>query len=901
MRLRGRRRGAGRRRTHQGAARDGGEARRAAGPRPDVRRIQEAGGAARVADDGRHAGGDGFRHDVAVGLVARRMHEQRRTGDPRCGLDGAVKDDAVSDAQPDGEAAPTARGRVGADHVRHEAGQPWQRAQPVVEPLAAQTVADEHGSAACFAGGRGFRGEHGVENDAGVVAAVPGGELGGDHGRDGDDTPGGADRRALGGHAARPAETPSTTGRHPGGGHAVTGPHDVAAVDGPEREPHAVRREQPPRRERPREPTSIPFQATVPDGGCAGGGERQRPRTFVHIQVRTIAAYKEAIMIGTNLGRYRIEAELGRGGMSVVYRAHDPVLGRAVALKVLHPHLADRREARERFTREARAVARLAHPHIVEVYDYAPPDAERAYIVTEFIDGPTLRAFVDEHPVARAEVAALLMIPVFDALQHAHQTGIVHRDVKPENIMLGPEGTPVLMDFGIAQMVDTETLTATGMILGSPAHMAPEVVEGEEAGPPADVFSAGTVLYWLVCGALPFTGPSPAALFRRILESRFDPVLQRRPHAGRALARIIEHCLQRSPDARPGSAREVAEALRALLAEAGLTDLAAERAAFWREPAVYQEALGRRVLPAYLASARRALDGGLTARALDFLDRVLALDERHPEALALLDRIERGQRRWRTVRRAALAVAGAALVGGIAGTIRLFTEPPAPVPDAAVAAATDAAPPDAALALAVPDAATPDAAVVARAPDAAPRPLERPRPAVASAPPVEPSRPEVPSTASVPPPAPVRLDVRADQKNGRIFVDGVLHAEVWEIDSRAKPVVVPPGRHVVRFEHPACEPDEERVEVVAGDDRRRPVLFRCRWLPAYFEVRSNKPAEVRDAATGQILGRTNQEIPFPMRHQRASLTLTIQGSEGSVMQRVLALVAGQKHAASVEF
>ncbi|MCB9538006.1 MAG: serine/threonine protein kinase [Myxococcales bacterium] len=360
-------------------------------------------------------------------------------------------------------------------------------------------------------------------------------------------------------------------------------------------------------------------------------------------------------MMEQRLGRYTLDDEIGRGGMAVVYRATDPVLERKVALKVLHPHLASREDARARFSREARAVARLQHPHIVEVFDYAPPESDRAYIVTEYIDGPTLRGFVERHPVRFPEVAALILVPVCEALGRAHEAGIVHRDVKPENIMIRPDGTPVLMDFGIAQMVDMDTLTATGTMLGSPAHMAPEVIDGARVDHRSDLFSVGTVLYWLVCGALPFTAPNPAALFRRILEGRYDPVLQRRPHAGRRVARLIEQLMALDPAERPQSASEVADGLRALLDEVGIHDVDAELEAFFGDPEVYQDGLARRLLTAYVTGARRALDAKLTGRALDFIDRALALDDQDEAARALLARVERGRRRGAVVRGAAAA------------------------------------------------------------------------------------------------------------------------------------------------------------------------------------------------------------------------------------------------------
>lgn len=602
-------------------------------------------------------------------------------------------------------------------------------------------------------------------------------------------------------------------------------------------------------------------------------------------------------------GRYTVVDKIGQGGMSVVYRALDPSLDRAVALKVMHPHLAERDESRARFSREARAVARLRHPHIVEVYDYAPPDSEQAYIVSELIAGPTLRAFAEEHPLRHPEAAALIMLPIVEALAHAHAHGIIHRDVKPENIMVRPDGSPVLMDFGIAQMVDTETLTATGTVLGSPAHMAPEVVDGHEVGAPADVFSVGTVLYWLVCGALPFTGPNPSALFRRILEGRYDPVLQRRPHAGRATARLIERCLATAAEERP-SAAALAEALRERLAEAGLVDPEHERQALFADPAVYQDALGRRLVPRLVSRAREALAARRTAAALDLLDRTLALDENHPEAQALLERIERGQRLGHRVRlAAALLLLGALGAGGwwwwaavdgpegpIAGGEPVAVLTP-PAPDAALALAPDAARPDAAR----PDAAPPDAALAApedaAPPDAAPdaarlaaRPIRRP--------PKRP-RPVTPPPAPPPPSPKARVAVHGQYKGARVFVDGAPRGYLYEIE-RAQGLELAPGRHEIRFTNAGCADRTHVVEIAEGQTRAPPVQFVCEHRPATLRVEGPARLEVRRSDDGVQIGRTNQDIRVPMNKLSARISLTIGTPGDSVERRTVTLNAGER-------
>jgi tRNA A-37 threonylcarbamoyl transferase component Bud32 len=606
--------------------------------------------------------------------------------------------------------------------------------------------------------------------------------------------------------------------------------------------------------------------------------------------------------IAPRLGRYEIDREIGRGGMSVVYKARDPALGRSVALKVLHPHLASRAESRERFEREAQAVARLHHPNILEVFDYAPPDSERAYIVSEFIDGPTLRAFVDEHPIRRAEVAALMMVPIFDALEHAHLAGIVHRDVKPENVMVSPAGVPILMDFGIAQLVDMETLTQTGTILGSPAHMAPEVVDGQDVTYRADVFSAATVLYWLVCGVLPFSGPNPAALFRRILECRFDPVLQRRPTAGKPLARLIEQCLQKHPDDRPQRSKVVADALRAQLAEAGLTDAVKELAAYFDHPTAYEDALPARIVPAYLAAAHHALEGDQAARAMDFLDRVLALDEQHPDARALLARIERGGRRRRYV----LGLgAGALATSAVVAAISFWPAPPSlplDVPDVLPPTGGRPVP-----ATTVPQT-SPPSATPTLAPTAPPAPSAAPTAAARASEPPRPLRPRPsapPTNAPViapvsAPPKPIAVPVKADLWSAEVFVNGALHGYAYEVRS-AGGIPLAPGRYVLDFRHPACERQTSPVEIVAGQTVVPEILYHCKPLPARLRITSNRDAPVRRKADGVLLGQTNADILVPMTELRAALRLTIGDPGGSLQTAEVGLAAGKATTKAVDF
>ncbi|MBM4381612.1 MAG: serine/threonine protein kinase, partial [Deltaproteobacteria bacterium] len=370
--------------------------------------------------------------------------------------------------------------------------------------------------------------------------------------------------------------------------------------------------------------------------------------------------------LGEMLGRYRLESELGSGGMAVVYLGTDTTLGRQVAVKVLHPHLSRKEESRRRFAREATAVARLHHPNILEVYDFSGADAPEGYLVTEHIKGRTLRAWAQEGAFQPPELGALCAHELASALAHAHAAGVVHRDLKPDNVMVREDGVLKLMDFGIAKIVDRDDrMTVTGALVGSPAHMAPEIIEGTEAGPASDIFSLGTLLYLLATGSMPFDAPNTTATLHRILECQYEDPRQVQPAVSDALAALITRCLQRDPGARFPDAATLRNALAEYLSAIGLERPAEELAAFFREPASYRVACRERLTGALFLRAERALAAGQTAPALSALNQLLGLEPAHTGALQLLDSMNRARERQRTLRRWArlggAAAAGAAL------------------------------------------------------------------------------------------------------------------------------------------------------------------------------------------------------------------------------------------------
>ncbi len=370
--------------------------------------------------------------------------------------------------------------------------------------------------------------------------------------------------------------------------------------------------------------------------------------------------------------------------MSVVYKGFDTTLQREVAVKVLHPHLATKPESRKRLDREARAVARLHHPNILEVFDFSGADSTDAFIVTELIKGKTLREFISAEPFSPPEIAAMVMHEIAGALAHAHDAGVLHRDLKPENVMVRDDGVIKLTDFGIAKILDRdEKMTMTGALVGSPAHMAPEIIEGEEAGAEADVFSLGTMLYLFVTGKLPFTAPNTTATLKRILDCAFEDPRQTVPTVSDELAEIIATCLQRQPGSRYPNAGKLRDALASYLSELGLTRPHEELPKFFLDPKGFRRDLVLRVTSTLLERAQRLLAEKRSARALSALNQVLAHDPVNARAAELLGAMKTSKLREQRTRRLSrvASVSGAAFVIVMASLKGLQVARRVPEPD----------------------------------------------------------------------------------------------------------------------------------------------------------------------------------------------------------------------------
>jgi serine/threonine-protein kinase len=244
-------------------------------------------------------------------------------------------------------------------------------------------------------------------------------------------------------------------------------------------------------------------------------------------------------VIGTRLsGRYRIDNEIGSGGMSTVYCAFDETLERQVALKIMHSDMSTDEASLERFRREARTVAQLSHPHVVMVID-AGEDQGHPYIVFEHVRGETLKERVRRDGALPIAEAVAYAIEIGRALQAAHERGLVHRDVKPQNVLIDEEGRAKVTDFGIALGLDTEGLTAAGRVIGTTDYVSPEQAMGQEVTGQSDVYSLGIVLFEMLTGTVPFKGESGVSVAMKHVREGIPDVQRRRPEVSAALAAVL--------------------------------------------------------------------------------------------------------------------------------------------------------------------------------------------------------------------------------------------------------------------------------------------------------------------------------------------------------------------------
>ncbi len=373
------------------------------------------------------------------------------------------------------------------------------------------------------------------------------------------------------------------------------------------------------------------------------------------------------------IGKYRIVEKIGQGAMGEVYKAHDPLLNRYVALKTISPSLAADSDFRERFKREAQSAARLNHPHIVTVFDFGE-ESGITYMAMELLEGLDLREALRRRSLGHLGRKLEVMVQLCDGLAFAHSQGVVHRDLKPGNVHIQPTGHVKVLDFGLARL-GTSDITRTGTVMGTPHYMSPEQVRGERADARSDVFSLGALFYEVLSGHRAFEGRVVAEVLQAIVTKEPEPLRRRVPDVPAALVPVVERALAKSPDRRFRDAGELGLALgRARDSLAGET-LAGPAAADQAERTILTGA-GATVVLESAARAGRSVAG---ANAL-YLDPVGGAGRRHDATVRPELTVASGPETEVPARSRGLLLGAIVLVAAAIGAAGIFLRSrPAPV------------------------------------------------------------------------------------------------------------------------------------------------------------------------------------------------------------------------------
>jgi len=342
-------------------------------------------------------------------------------------------------------------------------------------------------------------------------------------------------------------------------------------------------------------------------------------------------------------GRYEILGKLGEGAMGVVYRALDHGLGRIVALKMLSAELGGDDELQTRFAREAEAIGHLSHPNIVTVYDLGEADGH-LYMAMELLEGDDLRALQERQVEVPLADRVRILAQICDGLGYAHSRGVVHRDVKPANLVVTAAGKVKVLDFGLAKVATRETITRAGMILGTPDYMSPEQATGKPLDHRTDIFSAGAVFYEFLCREKPFRGKTLHSVLYQILSEEPDPLLTLNPELPSRLCAVVHRMLRKDRAERYSSFEDAGRDLRlihdALRRSRSRSALPPDGGG----PLLTED--GRARVRELLARGRAHVEAGRFPEAAEELGEALVLDPGCDEAAELL---------WRTLRRAPAA------------------------------------------------------------------------------------------------------------------------------------------------------------------------------------------------------------------------------------------------------
>jgi serine/threonine-protein kinase len=337
--------------------------------------------------------------------------------------------------------------------------------------------------------------------------------------------------------------------------------------------------------------------------------------------------------------RYQIKDVLGKGAMGSVYLAWDPKLHRDVAIKVVSGELARDTKARERFNREARAIAALKHSNIVEIYDYAGSESEDLFLVMEKLDGDDLFNIINDKGVTPEPCAAAVGHELCLALQVAHDAGIIHRDMKPENVFMNAAGRVVLTDFGVVKAIREDSAvdgwSQKTDVIGTPGFMAPELMMNRSLGPRTDLFALGALLYNISTGELPFDGGSPVEMFRAAVAGEYTDPRRYNRLLSEEFCDVLDGCLQAKPKKRFRSAEQLRDALKGVLEINGVADLRDDLRDYMRDPVGYAHMTRRRTTSYLLQRLKVAVKDRDEGLANKIRDRLNTIDPENDEVQSI--------------------------------------------------------------------------------------------------------------------------------------------------------------------------------------------------------------------------------------------------------------------------
>ena len=593
-------------------------------------------------------------------------------------------------------------------------------------------------------------------------------------------------------------------------------------------------------------------------------------------------------MIGTVLDKYEVLQKVGEGGMATVYRGRHTTLNREVAVKVLHPHLSSSTRNRKRFAREARAIEQLRHENILKIFDYSGAAAEDCYIVTEFVGGKTLTDWTQEMGLLPSEIVSMIGLHLANALSYAHTSGVLHRDLKPDNVMIRNDGAVKLMDFGIARFLDETQVTMTGALVGSPAFMSPEQAKEGKLDARSDLFSLGTVLFYLSTGHFPFHGSNPSLVLKNIIEGNRPHVSDLTPDLSATLVDVIERLLQVDPNDRHTHAHDVAEALQCSLTEVGLDDNDSQKtiAQYLQQPEAWTQSSETHLRVVLLERGKDHLSRGEHLSALRLFNRLLTLDEENAEVMRLVKGLHSSPRKRPYAGIGAalflclLLAAGAFalwwqetrtrdVVENVPGTSESITpEGPAREVSSPPPSFSTELPP-----AVIQDKPPPKANTT---PKVLPEPSKPTRAVVVMA--ETPTNPPVVTPPVAKEEGTGRLDLRVNNGWGYIFVDGVSTGRTTR-DPRS--LELPAGGHEVEIRSPLIKTKKMKVFVSPGEVQRHGSI-EVEYLPIKFSADERFPGDCKLKLDGKekgTLAENAHKLTIPRKLGSSSIITILCGDD----------------------